>query len=427
MSPTARVLLGLVAGLVAGTAISLWPSPPLLRLAGAVEPVGKLFINAIRMTVIPLVVSSLIVGVTSAPDVRAIGRIGWRALTVFVVTLFAATLFAALLGQPLFARLPVNPAAAASLQASANAGAVGAAGTGQSASQIPTFGQWVVSLVPDNPVRAAADGALLPLIIFALALAVALLRLPSERRQAVVGFFAGLFDAMLVLVRWVLALAPIGVFALALPLAVRLGVSVAGAVAYYIAAVAVVSVLFAVLVLYPAAILIGGLSLRHFARALAPAQAVAFSARSSLAALPAMMQGATSTLALPREVSNFFLPLAASVFRAGGGVGLTIGVLFVARLYGVPLGAPQLATVILSIVLTSFSVPGIPNGSILVMVPVMVAAGIPAEGVGILLGIDTIPDMFRTATNVTGHMAAAAIVARGRSRTPDVVRADSTG
>ena len=422
MSLTARVLLGLVAALAAGIAISLWPSPPLLAVVSAIEPLGRLFVNAIRMTVIPLVVSSLIVGVTSAPDVRSIGRIGWRALVVFVLTLLASTTFAALVGQPLLARLTVDPAAAATLRAStADPGTAGAA----PAAKVPTFAQWVVSLVPDNPIRAAADGALLPLIIFALALAIALLRMPPERRQGVVGFFSGLFDAMLVLVRWVLALAPIGVFALALPLAVRLGVSVAGAVAYYIALVAAVTVLFAILVLYPAATLIGGVGLRDFARASAPAQAVAFSARSSLAALPAMMQGATTTLALPREVSSFFLPLAASVFRAGGGVGLTIGVLFIARLYGVPLEPPQIATVILSIVLTSFSVPGIPNGSILVMVPVMVAAGVPAEGVGILLGIDTVPDMFRTATNVTGHMAAAAIVARGTARAPAAIPADT--
>ena len=219
MSLTARVLLGLVAGLAAGIAISLWPSPPLLAVVSAIEPLGRLFVNAIRMTVIPLVVSSLIVGVTSAPDVRSIGRIGWRALVVFVVTLLASTTFAALVGQPLLARLAVDPAAAATLRAStADPGTAGA----DPAAKVPTFAQWVVSLVPDNPIRAAADGALLPLIIFALTLAIALLRMPPERRQGVVGFFSELFDAMLVLVRWVLALAPIGVFALELPLAVRL-------------------------------------------------------------------------------------------------------------------------------------------------------------------------------------------------------------
>jgi Na+/H+-dicarboxylate symporter len=140
---------------------------------------------------------------------------------------------------------------------------------------------------------------------------------------------------------------------------------------------------------------------------------VAVSARSSLAALPAMIEGSRRHLVLPPAVTTFFLPLAASIFRAGTGVGATIGVLFLARLYDVPLSAPQLATIVAIVVLISFSVPGIPGGTIIVMIPVLQAAGIPISGIGLLLGIDTIPDMVRTATNVTGHMAAATIVGKG--------------
>lgn len=409
MSLTARVLFGLVAGLAAGVAISLSQSPLLLTVARAAEPLGTMFINAIRMTVIPLVVSSLIVGVARSGEARSIGRIGWRALTIFVAVLFTGAILTALVGQPLLARLPIDPASTAALQASA-AAASGAAT--ESAKKIPTFAQWLVELVPANPVKAAADGAMLPLIVFSLATGVALLRVGEELRRNIVSFFDGLFGAMLVLVRWVLALAPLGVFALALPLAARLGISAAGALAYYVALVAVLSTAFMLLVLYPAAVLIGRVPLRQFARASAPAQAVAFSARSSLAALPAMMEGASSVLRLSPTITSFFLPLAASTFRAGAGVGLTIGVLFAARLYGAILTPAQIATVVVTVVLTSFSVPGIPGGSIVVMLPVMLAAGIPVEGIGILLGIDTIPDMFRTTTNVTGHMAAAAMVSR---------------
>jgi Na+/H+-dicarboxylate symporter len=407
-----RVLIGLVAGLVAGVVISLTPS--LAGVTPVVEPAGALFINAIRMTVIPLVMSSLVVGICSTNDTRAIGRVGGRALVVFGVVLFAGAVFAAVVGAPLLARLPVSAESSAMLRAAADS-------TGllveQGASQVPTTAQWIVSLAPSNPIRAAADGAMLPLIIFTVVFALALLRVPAERRAPVVGFFHGVFDAMLVLVRWVLVLAPVGVFALALPLAARLGISAAGAVAYYVGLVALLSILFGTLVLYPAAALLGGVSLGEFARAAAPAQAVAFSSRSSLAALPVMMESAATRLGLPAEVSSFFLPLAASVFRAGAGVGITFGVLFVARLYGVTLGPAQLAAVIVTVVLTSFSIPGIPAGSILVMVPVMMAAGIPVAGIGILLGVDTIPDMFRTTLNVTGQMSAATLVAR-RARVP---------
>lgn len=256
---------------------------------------------------------------------------------------------------------------------------------------------------------------MLPLIIFSLLFGVALLRLDVARRRPVIAFFEGLAEAMLVLVRWVLVLAPIGVFALAVPLAARMGLAAAGALIGFIILVSGLCVAFALLVLYPSAAAIGRVPLGAFARAIAPAQAVALSSRSSLAALPAMIEAAETRLRFPPEISRFLLPLSASTFRAGSGVGLTVSVLFVARLYGVDLTVAQIVTVIATVLLTSFSVPGIPNGSIIAMVPVLVAAGIPVEGIGILLSIDTIPDMLRTATNVTGHMTAAAILARSRA------------
>ncbi|HEY9478579.1 MAG TPA: dicarboxylate/amino acid:cation symporter [Gemmatimonadaceae bacterium] len=406
MSLTLRVLIGLVAGLVAGIVISLFPS--FNGVVPVVEPFGTLFINAIRMTVVPLVFACLLVGVADAADARVIGRLGRRSIVVFVIVALAAAAFGALLAQPLLELLPIDAASSESLRAmAASASAATEAGT----KQLPTAAEWFVSLVPVNPVKSAADGAMLPLIVFALAFGIALLKLPERRREPVILFFRTVFDAMLVLVRWVLDLAPYGVFALALPLAARLGISAAGAVAYYMALVALVCVLFGIL-LYPAAALLGRVPIREFARATAPAQAVAFSARSSLAALPVMIEEATTTLKLPAEISTFFLPLAASVFRTGSAAMLTIGVLFVARLYGVELAPTQLATVIVTATLVSFSVPAIPAGSILVMVPVMMAAGVPIAGIGLLLGIDTIPDMFRTTLNVTGSMAAATVVAR---------------
>ena len=181
----------------------------------------------------------------------------------------------------------------------------------------------------------------------------------------------------------------------------------------YFGVTALICVLFALLVLYPLAALAGRGGGAAFARGTFPAQAVAFSARSSLAALPAMMEAARERLRLPEQVTTFFLPLAASTFRIGGALGITTGIVFIAHLYGVALAPAQLATIVLTVVLTTFSVPGIPAGSIIVMVPVLLAAGLPVEGMGILLGVDTIPDMFRTTTNVTGDMVAAAVLSRG--------------
>ena len=409
MSLTTRVLIALVAGIGAGILIAGSGSARLVQMATSIEPLGTLWINAIRMTVIPLVVGSLIVGITSAPSAAAIGRVGRGAIVFFIVTLFAAAAYAAILAPPLINRIPLEPEAVAAMQASsASAGTTAA----QNAANIPSFTRWLVDLVPANPVKAAADGALLPLIIFTLLFGLALLTLPPERKTPVVAFFQGVGDAALTVVRWVLQLAPIGVFALALPLATRMGASAAGALAAFVATVIGITVSFAVFVLYPLAVVIGRVPLGEFARAIFPAQAVAFSSRSSLAALPAMIEAARNKLGLPAEISGFFLPLAASTYRIAGALAQPTGVLFIARLYGVELTGPQMLTVVLTVVPTTFSVPGIPAGSIIVMVPILMAAGLPAEGIGVLLGIDAITDMFRTATNVTGDMAGAAVLGR---------------
>lgn len=224
--------------------------------------------------------------------------------------------------------------------------------------------------------------------------------------------FRGVSESMLIIVRWLLVVAPIGVFALAVPLVARLGLAAIGALATYVVLVSLAAIVFIVLVLYPAAAWLGGLSIRAFARAALPSQAVAFSSRSSLAALPALIETSRDTLRLPEEISSFFIPLATVTFRSGAALGLTIGTLFIARVYGADVSTTQLVTVVATAVLTSFSIPGVPGGSIIAMVPVLAAVGLPIEGVGILLGVDTIPDMFRTTANVTGQLAAATIVGR---------------
>lgn len=410
MSLTTQVLIALGAGFALGIPLAGSESAFAVGLLAVLGPVGTVFINAIRMTVIPLVVSTLISGVTSAPDPRSVGRIGARAIVLFVVVVAGAAAFAVLLGSPLIALIPLDPTAVDALRSGVANGATAAA---ESARSIPSAGEWLVSLVPANPIRAAADGAMLPVIVTAVAFAVALMQVAADRRAAVVRVVEGVMDASLALVRAILRFAPIGVFALAVPLAAKMGTSALGAILGYIVIVSGICVLFWIVALYPAAVAFGKVPLRTFARAALPAQTIAFSGRSSLAALPAMLESVRDTLRLPAAIGSFLIPLASSMFRAGAGIGQTVGVIFLARLYGVDLGPAELLTVAVTATVTSFSVPGVPGGSIIIMVPVLMAAGIPVEGVGILLGADTIPDMFRTTTNVTGHMTAAVILARG--------------
>ncbi len=402
MSLTTRVVAALVVGLAAGLIVRAHPVPAVVEV---VEPIGILWVNAIRMTVVPLVVSLLITGVVSAADARAVRWIGTSAIVTFIGLLLLATGVALLVVPPLFGWLPIGAANTASVGSSTTE-ADAAAGA-----DIPGFAQWVVSIVPTNPVRAAADGAMLPLVLFVLAFAFALLTLSPERREPVVAFFQGVGDAMLAIVRVVIGFAPLGVFALMLPLASRTGGAAAGALGYYVAVTAATQLLLTAL-LYPVVALLGGVPMSRFARAVFPAQAVAFSSSSSLASLPALVDGANRRLVLPQQVSGVVLPLAVSTFKVGLPLLWTVAALFLARFYGVTLTPTQLVVVSLTAILTSFSTPGVPHGWLLVISPLVATMGIPPQGIGLLIALDAIPDMFATTLNVTADMAAAAIVSR---------------
>jgi len=408
MKESTRVLLALGAGLAGGIAVAASGNPKLLRAAEAVAPIGVVWINAIRMTVIPLLVALVITGVAGAADLRVIGRIGGRTLLVFLALIAGTALVIVPLAPLVFQLLPGHAGARPALPP----GAVEAAGQLASSGQDTGMGAWLVSLIPTNPVAAAANGAMLPLIVFSLLLAVAITQTGEATRQTLVGFFRALSEAMLVLVRWVVALAPIGVFALVLPLAARGGASVAGGMGFYVVVYTVGSLL-ATLLLYPVAVLWGRVPLRKFARAALPPQLVAFASSSSIASLPALVEAAERDLELPERVSGFVLPLSVSIFHIAAPVSWTIGALFVGWFYGIPVGIPQLATVAFASVFLSFAGPGVPRGAFLMLTPLFLAIGLPAEGIGILIAVDAIPDLFSTVLNVTGDLTAAAIVARG--------------
>lgn len=395
-----------MAGTVIGLGLSETTAPAGGAIVAAVEPLGTLFVNAIRMTVIPLVLSSLIVGIASSGTGSIVARLGGRGVAVFVALLAISGVIGAIVAPPILSRVTLDPKAVEALRASAAAHA----GTVASGA-IQTPSEWLVALVPANAVSAAVDGAMLPLIVFALLFGLALIQVQPAIRARVVSILRGVTEAMLVIVRWLLVVAPIGVFALTLPLVARLGINALGALAAYVIVASAAAAALIILVLYPAAAWGGRMSLRQFARAALPSQAVAFSSRSSLAALPALIDSARTRLGMSDEITGFFLPFASVMFRVGASLALTVGALFIARLYGVGIDATQIVTIVATAIVTSFSIPGIPGGSVIAMVPVLASVGLPLEGIGILLGVDTIPDMFRTTANVTGQLAAAAIVA----------------
>jgi len=394
--------------MVLGIGIGFSESPTLLAAADFLAPIGALWVNAIRMTVIPLVVSLLITGVASASDIKTIGRLGGRTLLTFLLLLAGATIVMVPVMAQVFRLLPP-----AGTRPPLPAGAAEAAGQ-LSVDQVQTFASWLTSLIPANPIAAAATGQMVPLILFTMLLALAIARLAVPQRATLVGFFEALGDAMLTLVSWVILVAPIGVFALVLPLAARAGASLAGAIGFYILAY-MGSSLAASALQYPVVALVAGIPMRRFAKAALPAQLIGFSSSSSIATLPAMVKSTEVGLGLSPRVTGFVLPLAVSVFKLAAPISWTAGALFVGWFYGTPLHARELAMIGAAAVFLGFAAPGVPRGAFILLTPLFLAIGLPAEGIGILIAVDAIPDTCSTVLNVTGDLAAAAIVAKGES------------
>jgi len=405
MKESTRVLLALVAAIVIGVIVAASHNATLIRAADAIAPLGTLWVNAIRMTVIPLVVSLLITGVASAADIKSIGRIGGRTLLTFVLLIAGVAAVVMPFAPALFALLPHHGAE------QLPAGAVEAANEISAGGQAQTFSAWLTSLLPPNPIAAAASGAMMPLILFTLLLALAIARSPEASRETLTRFFRAFGEAMLVLVRWVILAAPIGVFALVLPLAVHAGGTLAGAIGFYIVAYSIACIV-VILLLYPVVAIFGRVPMRRFARAALEPQLIAFSSSSSIATLPALVESAEKELALPERVTGFVLPLAVSTFKIAAPVSWTVGALFVGWFYGVQIGVGGLATIAFAAVFLAFAVPGIPRGAFIMLTPLFIAIGLPPEGIGILIAVDAIPDLFATVLNTTGDLAAAALVAR---------------
>ena len=402
-----RVLLALVVAIALGLLIAASNDARLIGLADQLVPIGTLWVNAIRMTVIPLVVSLLVTGVASTTDVAAIGRLGARTVIVFlllpagmavVMMPIIATVFAWL--PPAASRPPLPPGASE-------------AASQVVASEAPTLAAWLTSLIPSNPVAAAAEGAMVPLIIFTLLFALALTRVAAPARNALLNLFQAVAETMLTLVGWVILAAPIGIFALILPLAAHAGSALVGGIGFYIAAYSILSIV-ATLLLYPATAVFGGVSIKRFARAALAPQLIAFSSSSSIASLPALVASAETELGLPKRTTGFVLPLAVSTLKVAGPVSWTVGALFIGWFYGINLGVRELTTVAFAAVFLAFAAPGVPRGAFIMLTPLLLAVGLPAEGVGILIAVDALPDVFATVLNVTGDLSAAAIVSRQR-------------
>ena len=400
------LILGLLVGLVAWW-LARHGYPGLVDIVVGLRPLGTLFINLLSMVVIPLIAAALFAGIAKLGDLRTVGRLVVRSLGFFWATALIAIAIGFLMASALLPRSFMSPEQQTALRAAAGADV---SVIQRAAETIPTGLQFLVQLVPANPFKAAADGNLLPVIVFVTIFGIAAAALSVEKRAPLTTIADSVTETLIRIIHWVLWFAPVGIFALVAPLMAQFGGPLLIAMGRFIIAVIIGVLVFLAAVYLPCVAMIARLSPLRFLRAAYPSMLMGFSATSSMAALPMMLDAADRELQIPRPVSGFVLPLAATINRGGSAVFQAIAVVFIARLYGIPFGFGEMLAAGAAVFLSSLTVASVPSASVISMVPAFQSTGLPVAGLSILLGLDRIPDMFRTMTNVTGHLTTAVVV-----------------
>jgi Na+/H+-dicarboxylate symporter len=406
-SLSVRVLIALVAGLGLGAAAAAYAGPEVKRAIELFESVGGLWLNSLRMTVVPLIFAILVTGVSGVADAAATGRLAVRTLVLILICMTGSALFALVWQIGFYAVWPVDPHGALALKA-------GAASAPELLKAAPKLTDFIKNLAPSNPIKAASEDSILPLVVFAGFFGFAVTRLPEARRRAVTELFESIAEAMVTIVRWVLQAAPIGVFALALGVGLRAGVAAAPEIIHYMASISLGNIAIG-LIMALVAVTLGRVPAGLWVRATAPVQVAAFATQSSLACLPAMVERSRDDLGIPDRITGLSLPLAVALLRVTGPFANYAVALFVAQVYGVHLTPGLYAAGAFVAVATSLAAVSLPGqvSFFFSIAPICVTLGVPVDLLPILIAVEVIPDIFRTIGNVTGDMAITAILARG--------------
>jgi Na+/H+-dicarboxylate symporter len=402
------VLAALFAGLLLGALSNQFGDgvrEPLLTTASLV---GGLWLDALKMTVIPLIIALLITGIVSGTDHAKAGGIAGRSFLWFAIVLTLSAVFGGLLTPILLEAFPLQPAAAEALRAG-----LATVDSQATAASVPSVADWLKSLIPANPIAAAANDKVLALVFFTTIFAFAVTRIDAEGQRSVGQLFKGVQDAMLVVVGWVLWLAPIGVFGLAFAVGAGAGGSAFGAVLHYVVIISAVGI-GVYLASYVIAILFARWKLGEFTKAMIPPQAVAISTQSSLASLPAMLEAA-DRLGLPKRNADVSLPLAVALFRATGPAMNIAVAIYVAYWLGIPLGVGSMIAGIAVASIASYWAVSLPGALSFItsIAPIALAMGVPIEPLALLIAVEVIPDIFRTLGNVMMDVSVSGAVARG--------------
>jgi len=412
-----KIFAGLVAGLVVGgLARSLaW----LATAVGWLEPVGTIFIRLITMVVVPLVAASLFTSIASLGDLKRLGRIGSRTLAWFVAT----TAMAAVIGLAvaLAAGLGTRLDAATRIAIAGRFASAGQAAV-ENVQAVPGLVQTLIAIVPQNPIAAAAQGDLLALIFAVLLFATATTTLPAERSRPLVSFFAAVNDVAMVVIRWLMRLAPLAVGVLIAGTVLHSGIDLLQSLAAYALVVVLALIVHIAVVLLPAIRMLVRMDVRPFVRNVGDALVLAFSTSSSAVTLPVSIAAATQRLGVPSAVASFVLPTGTTLNKNGAAVYKAATAVFLAHLYGVPLGAGTLVTIVLVTMVASSAGAGVPGSSLVTTLIVLNAIGLGADaasGIALVAGIDRPLDMGRTAVNTLGNLVGTGWVARAVDRAPD--------
>ena len=389
------IALGLFLGLSVGLGAAMTGNPVLETIARESAPLGKIFINAIKMIVIPLVVSVIFASVARLGDPRKLGKIGGMTLAFYWITLIPAIVigmvvmkfglrFAPKIDMPVVEATPIP--------------------------KLQSITDFIVNLVPSNPIAAAADGAILPLIVFTALFAAAAGTLAKERRERMITAAEDISEALIKLVWWILYTAPIGIFGLIAPATALLGWGLIQSLGIFIICVFVGLLLLVGLVFVPLLFFVAKMSPYRFFKGTLGAVSVALSTTSTAAAIPVSLKETTNNLGVSETVADLLIPLGASMYRPGSALFQGAAIVFLAHLYGVPIPIATAGAVILATFLVSLTVAPVPSSSIVTMAPALDAIGVPVAGLAFMLGIDRIPDMMRTCVNVLGQIAAAVLI-----------------
>lgn len=392
MHLSSKILIGLVLGVIAG----LVAGPENLSMIKIwIAPIGTLFINLIKMIIVPLVFASLVVGAASLGDVKKLGRIGIKTMIFYLGT----TAIAVIIGIGM--SLVLNPGVGLKLPADAV----------YKGKEAPAVMDVLVNMVPSNPIKAMETGDMLQIIIFALFVGIGI-TLVGPRAKIVENFFDGFAEVTYKIVTMIMNVAPYGVFALIMPVVAANGPKVLIPLASVIAAVYIGCILHMGFIYTSAISILGRMSPMKFFKGLFPAQLIAFSTCSSAATLPVNMKCTQENLGVSKEVSSFVLPLGATINMDGTAIYQGVCALFVAQIYGIDLSLSQMLIIVLTGTLASIGTAGVPGAGLIMLTLTLQSVNLPIEGIALIAGIDRVLDMARTTVNITGDAVAAVYIQR---------------